>query len=61
MAPVPVPAIHEGGDARLLAAQALGSTVAANDRLARSRRWYEQLRRCYAAPADPTCAKEARP
>ncbi|QEN86860.1 hypothetical protein FZC33_11215 [Labrys sp. KNU-23] len=61
MAPVPVPAVQEGQDARLLAAQALGSTAAANDRLTRSRRWYEQLRHCYAAPADPACEKEARP
>jgi hypothetical protein len=61
MAPVPVPAIKEGQDARLLAAQALGSTLAANDRLARSRRWYEQVRQCFAAPAAPTCKMEARP
>lgn len=58
MAPVAVPAIREGQDARLLAAQALGSTAAANDRLARSRRWYEQVRQCFAAPSDPACRKE---
>lgn len=61
MAPVPVPAIREGMDARLLAAKALGSTAAANDRLKRSRRWYEQLRHCYAAPKATECQKETKP
>ncbi|WP_162275082.1 hypothetical protein [Labrys sp. WJW] len=58
---MPVPAIREGMDARLLAAKALGSTAAANDRLTRSRRWYEQVRRCFAAPQTPDCKKETKP
>ncbi len=57
MRPVAVPDIREGQDARLLAAQALGSTAAANDRLKRSRAWYEQVRACFAAAPGRTACK----
>jgi hypothetical protein len=62
MRPVEVPTVRAGQDARLLAAQALGATAAANDRLKRSRTWYEQVRECYAEPAPKAvCQKESKP